>query len=241
MSDKPVRDEQGQRLHLPREYNFMPDDIRQQFALDVREARVSFPHSAPGRRQYLADRFEAGAPWAEAFHNKCMIELEEKTDREWKVGEAAIRQEERDRAEADAGAIPSPRNGPDCVQVDDDTEDLTDQAAITWTPSQEMTLLTRYAQGRIKDIQMEKEAAVKRRDQEASGVKALTKAQNGQLGVIRLAQTLSAGFAEMPEGTHYDQVMRDKQLLYRDFGISARFFTAQLSEASAQDAVDSAQ
>ncbi|MEU9044621.1 MULTISPECIES: hypothetical protein [unclassified Kitasatospora] len=244
MSSKPLRDEQGNRLHLHRDHDHMPDDVRRALVTDVREMLVSFPQSAQARRQYLRERFSAGAPWAEPYFNRCITRLEEQAEKEWRHGEAAAAAERREREAREKEDNPSPtvpgqrtEDPPSISLVDDDPT----PGPLHFSERQSMTLLERHSHQRLQDLREQKAEALKRRDDEVTRLKAMTLAQKGHQGARDLARAVTEAWNSDPDAINYEQVMRNAGLTYGQFGVSVKFFTTQLNEAVSDDKAWSAQ
>lgn len=205
---------------------------------------VSYPHSAQARRQFLRERFSAGAPWAEPFFNRCITRMEEQAEKEWRYGEAAVAAERREREarekeEAPPPVVPGQRTEdlPSVSLVDDDPT----PGPLHFSQRQSMTLLERHSHQRLLDLKEEKAEAVKRRDNEVARLKEMTLAQKGHQGAMELARAITEAWNGDPDAINYEQVMRNAGLTYRQFGVSVRFFTTQLNEALPDDKVRSAQ
>ncbi|MFF2123496.1 hypothetical protein ACFVXH_39830 [Kitasatospora sp. NPDC058184] len=244
MTSRPLRDEQGNRLHLHREHDHLPDDIRLALVTDIREMLVCFPQSAPARRQYLHERFGAGAPWAEPFFNRCITRLEEQAEKEWRYGQAAAAAERREREAKEKEDNPPPvvpgqrtEDPPSVSLVDDDPT----PGPLRFSQRQSMTLLERHSHQRLLDINEEKAEAAKRRDNEVARLKEMKRAQKGHRGAMELARAITEAWNHDPDAINYEQVMRNAGLTYGQFGVSVTFFTTQLNEALPDDKVRSAQ
>ncbi|MFB7676923.1 hypothetical protein ACFC26_36520 [Kitasatospora purpeofusca] len=243
MSSKELRDERGHRLHLHRDHDHMPDDQRKALALDIREMMVLHLHSVQGRRQFLRERYEAGAPWADAFHNRCFTALEEQAEKTWTVGERIVDKERQERENLDReaekkatgcfGEMPGQRTQePPSVDLGDESSP---PPVLRFTERQAMPVIQQRSRHRILDILDSKAAAVKQRDQQSVRVKEMVRAEKGHRGAIALAQAIAAAWDQDPEALSYEQVMRGAGLTFRDFGISAKFFADQVSEVNSDD------
>ncbi|KQV13473.1 hypothetical protein ASE03_26550 [Kitasatospora sp. Root187] len=239
MSSKELRDEQGNRLHIHRDHDHLPDDIRRALVLDFREMLVTHPHSPQARRQFLREQFEAGAAWAEPYFNRCFTQLEEQAAKEWTAGQRAVEAERRDRealekeklkGTEDPPVVPTQRTDPPSVSLTDDDDDST-LKPLRFTQRQTLTLVQRASRQKILDIIDDKAAAVKRRESEAARVKEMARAEKGHQGVIELAQAIEAAWELEPDAVSYSQVMRNSGLTFKQFGISTKFFADQLDQA----------
>ncbi|RKE02962.1 hypothetical protein [Streptomyces sp. TLI_171] len=218
----------------------MPDDLRKALVLDIREMMVLHPHSAQGRRQFLRERYEAGAPWAKVFVTRCFTELEEQAEKTWTQGERIVEKERRERENLDreaekkatvcGGELPGQRTQePPSVDLDDESSP---PPVLRFTERQAMPLIQQKSRQRMLDILDGKAAAVKQRDYQSARVKEMVRAEKGHRGAIELAQAIAAAWDQDPEALSYEQVMRGAGLTFRQFGISTKFFADQVSDVS---------